>query len=99
MQKLVATYLVAIVCALRLGTTDPGNARDLLLVARRSKNERTLAARRLATARPLRIEPGERNVEPVATRPQLARVSVIVHQVQAECDFRQCVLTSGVRST
>src|SRR5262249_41711955 len=28
--------------------------------------------------------------EPVATRPQLARVFAIVHQVQAEYDFRQC---------
>src|SRR5262249_40070531 len=39
---------------------------------------------------------GERNAESVTTRPQLARVFAIVHQVQAEYDFRQCVLTSVV---
>src|SRR5215510_9609346 len=86
--------LVAIVCALRPGAADPGDARDLLPAARRSKSERTLAARCFAPTRPLRVELGERNAEPVAARPQLARVLVIIHQVQAGCDFRQCVLTS-----
>jgi hypothetical protein len=31
-----------------------------------------------------------------ALRPQLARVFAIVHQVQAEYDFKQCALTSGI---
>ena len=45
--------LVTIVCALCPGAADPDNARDLLLATRRSKNERTLAARSFETTWPL----------------------------------------------
>lgn len=45
--------LVTIVCALCSGAADPDNAGDLLLATRRSKNERALAAHRIATTWPL----------------------------------------------